>query len=872
MKKLTSLLVLAAALLPLSLLAQSTDYPTVTLWESPAKPTINTAPSHRIPAIVRCGDGSLLAVCDYRYNLSDVGVNGSQIELQYRRSEDGGKTWSAAKTVCPKVSTRSNWKYAMGDASLVADRESGEVLMMCAAGSTGMGASTASNPIKVGQFRSSDNGRTWDDGQDVTSAIYGLYSGNATALFITSGSLCQSRYVKVDKYYRIYAAFPLRTSRNGNTSGVIYSDDFGRTWHVLGGPTTFPTNTVYEEAKVTEMPDGSVVIMVRDDAGKSNLNAGKKNFNIFTYTDSEKGEGFWSKAVSGITGMKNACNNSILTLPARRVSDGKNVYVSVVALPFHTNDTRDAVNNYGRKSVGFYFKEIASIDDYKEGSNLAAGWQRGLQVTDKLSAYTDLVLLENGNVGLLAEDNGKQGLGADGNAETEAYDIIFRDIPLSTLTGGLYETDLTYGERESFMDGNILARTGGVAGTAVGMIDADAYDYAPKTQQGMEAIVKASREGALQTVMLDQSTPYRVRSVNTSFTDENGKTSTYDLRLWGADETLGILAPVDNDAACLSTVFGFLPASTADGHEILALNAGRHGRYVGATPSAVNTSVPLFEQTDAAVMPPTYAVTSAADGRSTFVCNAPGMASFPAIHLDNHSRLVAWKAESDNSHFYIEPVNEWTIPMQKMEGLEGSYALVNLPFTCAGLPENTEAYAVEYLHGRVADAAIYDDDCRPFAVTYPLLLVNRDGDETITLQGLAHSLYVTHLFPHNILSGTLQSGFTADAGNVVYGLGVQDGLLSLVPIEGGVVPANTAYLTLPKAEAREFYYLNLDGTIDAVSAEKLTRTSSAIYDLQGRRVRSAQRDACQSKNGQSSMFNVQWPTGVYIRNGKKIIR
>ena len=51
---------------------------------------------------------------------------------------------------------------------------------------------------------------------------------------------------------------------------------------MLGGPTTFPTNTVYEEAKVTEMPDGSVVIMVRDDAGKSNLNAGKKNFNIFT--------------------------------------------------------------------------------------------------------------------------------------------------------------------------------------------------------------------------------------------------------------------------------------------------------------------------------------------------------------------------------------------------------------------------------------------------------------------------------------------------------------------------------------------------------------------------------------------------------------
>lgn len=430
---------LSLALIATYLRAQETDYLTISLWESPAKPVIQTAPSHRIPAIVRCSDNSLLAVCDYRYTLSDVGVNGSQIELQYRRSLDGGVSWTEAQTVCPKSSSRSSWKYAMGDASLIADRESGEVLMMCAAGSTGMGASSASNPIKIGQFRSSDNGQTWDEGEEITQKIYGLYNGNATAIFITSGSLLQSKLIKVGDYYRIYAAHPLRTSKNGNTSSVIYSDDFGRTWHVLGGAMNFPTNSVYEEAKVAEMPDGSVVMMVRDDSGKSNINAGKKNFNVFTYTNKEAGEGTWSTAVSGITGMKNACNNSILIVPARRVSDKQDVSVALVALPFHTNDTRDAVNNYGRKDVGFYYKVISSADDYKDGASMAANWQRGLQVTDKLSAYTDLVLLQNGNVGLLAEDNGKQGLGADGNAETEAYDIVFRSIPLTTITDGAYE-------------------------------------------------------------------------------------------------------------------------------------------------------------------------------------------------------------------------------------------------------------------------------------------------------------------------------------------------------------------------------------------------------------------------------------------------
>lgn len=439
---------LSLALFVTGLHAQTDDYLTITLWESPTQPVIKTAPSHRIPAIVRCHDGALLAVCDYRYNLSDVGVNGSQIELQYRRSTDGGQTWTEAQTVCQKSASRSSWRYAMGDASLIADRESDEVLMMCAAGSVGMGASTSSSPIKIGQFRSSDNGQTWNNGEDITQKIYRLYSGNgngsATAIFITSGSLRQSKLIKVGDYYRIYAAHPLRTSQKGNTSCVIYSDDFGNTWHVLGGAANFPTNSVYEEAKVEEMPDGRVVMMVRDDSGKSNINAGKKNFNVFTYTNIETGEGYWSTAVSGITGMKNACNNSILLVPARRVADGENVYVALVALPFHTNDTRDAVNNYGRKDVGFYYKEISKLDDYKEGADMASNWQRGLQVTDKLSAYTDLVLLENGNIGLLAEDNGKQGLGADGNAETEAYDIVFRSIPLSTITGNAYEIDLSY--------------------------------------------------------------------------------------------------------------------------------------------------------------------------------------------------------------------------------------------------------------------------------------------------------------------------------------------------------------------------------------------------------------------------------------------
>lgn len=446
----SALLSLTALFACQSVLAQ--DFST-TVFDGPDKPVITSAPSHRIPALAQTSDGALLGVADYRYGLSDVGVgsNPSRIELWYKRSSDMGLTWTDHQVVSERSSSRTNWKYAMGDASLVADRESGEVLLMCAAGCVSNGASTAANPIKIGSFRSQDNGQTWDDGEELTNQIYGLFGGDATAIFITSGRLCQSRYIKVGSHYRIYAAFPVRTASRGNSTGVIYSDDFGRKWHLLGMDEAFPEGTVYEEGKVEEMPDGSVALMVRDDNGTKGTDYAEKNFNVFHYTDVEKGEGVWSTALSGITGMANACNSAFILVPARRTADGKNVYVMLTTVPFHTKCIRDVENNYGRKGVGFYYKEVTSPADYDSGASLAASWQQGYQVTQLCSAYADMQLLTDGHVGLFLEDNGRQGTGTDGNKETEAYDIVYYHLSLSTITGGRYEADLSYDGHDDYL-------------------------------------------------------------------------------------------------------------------------------------------------------------------------------------------------------------------------------------------------------------------------------------------------------------------------------------------------------------------------------------------------------------------------------------
>lgn len=413
----------------------------VTVFDGPDKPVVNSAPSHRIPALTQTSDGTLLAIGDYRYGLSDVGGMQARIEMWYRHSADMGLTWDEHQVVCPAATNRNNWQYAMGDASLVADRESREVLLMCAAGSVGNGSSTAANPIRIGCFHSSDNGQTWDAGTEITSQIYGLFNGDATSIFITSGRLCQSRQVKVGTHYRVYAAFPVRTASRGNSTGVMYTDDFGRSWQLLGMSDRFPEGTVYEEGKIEEMPDGSVALMVRDDRGTQGVDVAEKNFNVFHYTDIAKGEGQWSTAVSAITGMANACNSAFILVPARRKADGQQVYVLLTTVPFHNVYARNATDNWGRRGVGFYYKEVATPDDYATGEALASGWQRGYQVTQLCSAYADLQLLSDGYVGLLLEDNGRQGRSLDGNNETEAYDLVYYHLALSTITEGSYTYD-----------------------------------------------------------------------------------------------------------------------------------------------------------------------------------------------------------------------------------------------------------------------------------------------------------------------------------------------------------------------------------------------------------------------------------------------
>ena len=87
-----------------------------------------------------------------------------------------------------------------GDAATVVDRETGEILMMCASGGICYWDSTRDLPIMMGRYYSIDEGLTWHC-EDVTKHIYQLMPDVAGAFF-TSGRIAQSSRIKVGTHYQ----------------------------------------------------------------------------------------------------------------------------------------------------------------------------------------------------------------------------------------------------------------------------------------------------------------------------------------------------------------------------------------------------------------------------------------------------------------------------------------------------------------------------------------------------------------------------------------------------------------------------------------------------------------------------------------------
>lgn len=396
-------------------------------------------PPYRIPGItVDPETGRIITAAAELVCGTDPGFG--EVDVVCRISDNNGDTWTdmikVADGTGEESAERNIFETAFGDPAIVADRTSNEVLIIAVAGCTqyGNGRTTRQNPNMIATIHSTDNGNTWGTPVDVTEDIYSLFdSGNPMqAAFVGGGKVFQSRIVKKDKYYRLYAAMCARP--NGNR--VIYSDDFGRTWHALGGASALPAPGG-DEPKCEEMPDGRVILSSRVGGGRI--------YNIYSYTNTLTAEGSWGTDVkstfegSGKTPGGNSTNGEILIVPVQRNSDQKEMYLALQSLP----------TGGGRSHVGIFYKELTDMTDINSVANFATDWNGFYLVTDKASAYSSMDLQADNRIGFIYEEtltffkrvpnpvstcfpNG------EGEHNYDGFDNIYVAYPLEYITGGAY--------------------------------------------------------------------------------------------------------------------------------------------------------------------------------------------------------------------------------------------------------------------------------------------------------------------------------------------------------------------------------------------------------------------------------------------------
>ena len=307
---------------------------------------------YRIPALCTAPNGDLVAACDARKNNGgDLNVF-QPINISVRISSDDGKTWSS-----PKNSWTWQWddkeKWAGSDPSFVVDKEAGKIFLYYNVWKWEDTANWDNNVYRFYVQESSDNGKTWSKPRDISKDIafpgwaFGAARKAGGFIFISSGSGVQLKDGTL-----------LHTIVHVNDGNALFgSDDHGKTWKAFGKPVKKG-----DECKVVELQDGSWMINSRWGGGGRQIHVSK-----------DRGETWESWYDSSLKDPQ--CNAQIMRY-------GKVLLFS-------------NCNSNGRNNL--YLR--ASKDDGKT-------WCDGISICPQGSAYSDIAILKNGDIGILYEGAG----------------------------------------------------------------------------------------------------------------------------------------------------------------------------------------------------------------------------------------------------------------------------------------------------------------------------------------------------------------------------------------------------------------------------------------------------------------------------------
>ncbi|WP_347838220.1 sialidase family protein [uncultured Draconibacterium sp.] len=299
---------------------------------------------YRIPALATATNGDVIAAIDERVPSCGDLKWSKDINIVIRRSTDNGNTWLATERVVDYPFGQS-----ASDPSLLVDKTTGEIFLFF----NYMDLAHEKDVYYLKVTRSTDNGKTWSEPEDITSQIT-KPGWHTDFKFITSGRGFQTRSGKL-----------LHTVVNLQKGLFIFeSNNHGKSWQLIETPLK-PA----DESKIVELSDGSW--MVNSRVNKAGMR--------FIHRSGDEGKTWISTADSSL--IDPGCNASLIRYNSE--VDGDSTEILLFA---HANHKTERKNLTVRIS-------------YDEG----VSWSEGKTIYEGSAAYSSMTVLANGDIGLIFE-------------------------------------------------------------------------------------------------------------------------------------------------------------------------------------------------------------------------------------------------------------------------------------------------------------------------------------------------------------------------------------------------------------------------------------------------------------------------------------
>ncbi len=322
--------------------------------------------SFRIPTVVKT-KGALIAFAEGRKNsTSDFG----DIDLVFRRSLDGGKNWRpleilhdkdtlAVQNPVPIFIESSNKLVLLFNTTSLSEHD---VLNK---------EYTQEEQRKAFLTASYDNGKTWEPPREITKYVkrphwrwhaLGPVHGIQLQYGDHKGRLLAPVAISIEKGNAAYCM------------ALIYSDDQGETWHIGAVDENLSDTVRANETTIVELTDGRIYINTRDHLGGSREKNRGETYSL------DGGLTFWDSIEESAKFPSPIVQSALLRWS---VEEGENKNLILFSTPSNPVKRENLV--------------IMGSDDESET------WRTLFKVHHGFSAYSDMVKLDRGTLGVIYE-------------------------------------------------------------------------------------------------------------------------------------------------------------------------------------------------------------------------------------------------------------------------------------------------------------------------------------------------------------------------------------------------------------------------------------------------------------------------------------